>query len=86
MVPDLDGHGAAVERSEVHRLDVGGEVAGPLARHGAGRQCLGREEFQVQQRGIDQLPVVPAEQRVGAEDLQEQRLLSQADHDAALAF
>ena len=77
---------AAVERSEVHRLDKGGEVAGPLAGHRSGCQRLGRKELEVQQCRIDQLAVVAEEQRVGAENLQEQRLLAEPDHDAALAF
>ena len=41
VAPYFDGRGAAVERAEVQRLDVGGEVAGPLARHGAAGQGLG---------------------------------------------
>lgn len=86
MVPDLHSRSTAVERSEVHRLHAGGEVAGALAGHRPGGQRLGRQELKVQQRGLDQLPVVAAEERVGAEDLQEQRLPGQADHHAALAL
>lgn len=82
----LHGRGAAVERSEVHRLHAGGEVAGALAGHRPGGQRLGRQELKVQQLGLDQLPVVAAEERVRAEDLEEQRLPGQADHHAALAL
>lgn len=86
MVTDHHGRRAAVEGSEVHRLDVGGEVAGALARHRPGCQHVRRQQFQVQQRRLDQLAVVAEEERAGAEDLQEQRLLAEADHHAALAF
>lgn len=86
VVPYLHVRGAAVERSEVHRLDPGCEVAGALAGHRPGGQRLGRQELKVQQGRLDQLAVVAAEQRVGAEHLQEQRLPAEADHHAALAL